>query len=468
VHSILFISASQNRRNLLKSGLKNRFDLSISSTLTLGARYARKLFADLIIIDYSIRPSGGSLREIMKQFISPKESHYIIFLVEKDEYPEFIAEKGDLNIGFYISHSSNDDLIFMENFVNYLEETVKRMNQERTVLFYSQSMVHSSSAEQKPQALFFQGISEEIMNFNLQFSDGLHSREPMLLLASHPWDIQYLTRSMNAHFHIHHPSDGVFNIRLNEHDLKMQKTILNEILYPSHDRNKRGIYIITGMEHFHWNLQEKLLKALKEPDIFQHSRFKIILTATTSLKKHVDKGKLRQDLYYRLKNFSVVFPLLQSRAGDINLILEHFFQWYQDKTNRKIKLDMSIRTLLLEYAHKYSYEVFHDYLFILLSLASHSGVSLEDFYHIKSSEFLKNPLVEKCIIQLKNKTMAPDSEKNQEKTSLFTLEKNYIREVLRQNQNNISQTARILGISRKTLYDRLKKYQIDSDSSREA
>ena len=91
-------------------------------------------------------------------------------------------------------------------------------------------------------------------------------------------------------------------------------------------------------------MQAKLLRALEEGEIRplgDHNCKKIdvrIISATNKdLKREVEAGRFREDLYYRLNVFPIILPPLRERRDDIVLLANHFLTKFSQRMNKSIK-----------------------------------------------------------------------------------------------------------------------------------
>ncbi len=91
------------------------------------------------------------------------------------------------------------------------------------------------------------------------------------------------------------------------------------------------------------NFQTKLLRVLQE-GTFERlgkataipSNFRVIAATNKNLRVEVEKGKFREDLFYRLNNFPIYVPPLRERKEDISLLAQHFLKIYSKKIGKKI------------------------------------------------------------------------------------------------------------------------------------
>ncbi len=192
------------------------------------------------------------------------------------------------------------------------------------------------------------------------------------------------------------------------------------------------------------NTQVHLLRALEEKKITrigsnEETRVDVRIIAATNknLKAMVEQGKFREDLYYRLNVVTIDLPPLRSRREDILPLAEHFLRKYAKENNKPVG---SFSAEAIEFMLNYDWR----------------GNVRE----------LEN-MVERGVVLSKNKTITLAEFPQElirpaaaEGRTLSTLEKNHILRVLEETGGNIVRTAKILGIHRMTLYNKLKKHGI--------
>ncbi len=170
---------------------------------------------------------------------------------------------------------------------------------------------------------------------------------------------------------------------------------------------------------------------------------RIIAATNKNLEKEVAKGTFREDLYYRLNVIPVILPPLRKRVEDIPLLIDTFSRSFNDQFGTNVTFGNDAVTELLKYS-----------------------------FPGNVRELLN--VVERCIALSNSKTirrsdLPPHILKNkQEKIPLFSLqqvsaeaEKDHIVKILRVTQGNRSKAADILGINRKTLWEKINNYGLD-------
>lgn len=194
-------------------------------------------------------------------------------------------------------------------------------------------------------------------------------------------------------------------------------------------------------------LQSKLLRFLQERTLERvGGREKIqvdvrIISAThQDLQKMISEKTFRQDLYYRLSDLTINIPPLRERKGDITLLARSFF----DK--HKSILNNSLKGITQDAIH---------------AIENHSwpGNVRELEAVIKRAVIMaETPYIEDTDLGLDNlniKASPTNLREVREKA-----EREAVRYALNITQENISQAADLLGVSRPTLYDLMKKYQL--------
>jgi transcriptional regulator with GAF, ATPase, and Fis domain len=169
-----------------------------------------------------------------------------------------------------------------------------------------------------------------------------------------------------------------------------------------------------------------------------------ILAATNkNLLKEVTTGSFREDLYYRLNVIPVHLPTLRARRNDIPLLARHFLHRFAAEQHKEIE-DFSSEAMrrLLDYAWPGNVRELENSIEHTAVLAKRSTVEISD---LPSAIRDAAPFVA-------SETQAPGT--------IVESEKKLLQEVLDECDWNKKKAASQLGISRSTLYEKLKKYQI--------
>jgi len=189
--------------------------------------------------------------------------------------------------------------------------------------------------------------------------------------------------------------------------------------------------------------QTDLLRVLQEREITRLGGtkpikvdFRLIAATNCDLEARVAEKSFREDVYYRLNVFPIVLPSLKARSGDIPLLAGYFLQKYARKMNRPIR-GISASAMALLSQHSWPGNVRE------LENAIERAVIF-----CKGDELLPEHLPLQRSIATEVSSGLPLSE----------VEKIHIQRVLAETGGNISKSARILGIDRTTLYNKIKRY----------
>jgi transcriptional regulator with PAS, ATPase and Fis domain len=169
---------------------------------------------------------------------------------------------------------------------------------------------------------------------------------------------------------------------------------------------------------------------------------RVVAATNVDLKKLVLQGRFREDLYYRLNVVKVILPALRGRKEDIPLLIDHFIQKFNLLKGRAIR---GVTPDVLSYVMNYPFPG---------NIRELENVIQYAFIRCKADligmEHLPTELFEKV-----------DSQKGSP-SGLDTLrlpeEAEQIRSLLNQHEGNRIETAKTLGISRSTLWRKIRKY----------
>jgi len=209
-----------------------------------------------------------------------------------------------------------------------------------------------------------------------------------------------------------------------------------------------GTFFFDEIVNLSLNIQAKLLRVIQEREFMKvgdHKSIKldirIISASNRSLKDSVRSGEFRQDLYYRLSVVPIRLPPLRKRKEDIPLLIDHFLNKFCKKIKKPVpEVSPEAMEILKEYLWPGNVrELEHTMERILI---------LEDTDVIRERDL-------PSFISQRQGEFQMFSE---EPSSLEELEKKYIRFVLRRTKGKKTKAAEILGINRKTLGLKIKKY----------
>jgi DNA-binding NtrC family response regulator len=169
---------------------------------------------------------------------------------------------------------------------------------------------------------------------------------------------------------------------------------------------------------------------------------RVISATNRDLPALVESGAFRKDLFYRLKVVEIELPPLKERQEDIPLLARHFLQKFAAEQDKSEVSEFSTEAMKALLAHDYPGNVreLANMIEHAVLLAGKPVIELDDL----------------PVARQDTAARAPDSEV--ESLSLKELERRYILRTLERTNGNRSQAARILGIERGTLYNKLKSY----------
>jgi DNA-binding NtrC family response regulator len=195
--------------------------------------------------------------------------------------------------------------------------------------------------------------------------------------------------------------------------------------------------------------QTKILRVLEERTFerlgaTQSSSVDVRIMAATNkdLEKEIEKGSFREDLYYRLNVIPVVMPPLRTRKEDIPLLIDAFARKFNDQMGTDVSFDAEAIQVLMNYSFPGNVRELLNVIERCIALANETTITRTDLpSHIAGTRNQKTPLL----------TL-------QEVTA--EAEKNHIAQILRLTNGNRSKASAVLGVSRKTLWEKIKNMDL--------
>ncbi len=167
---------------------------------------------------------------------------------------------------------------------------------------------------------------------------------------------------------------------------------------------------------------------------------RIIAATNRDLRKAADDGEFREDLFYRLNVIPILLPPLRERREDIPLLVDHFLEHLGVEMNRKVDgVSTEAMTLLMKHDWPGNVRELRNILERGMVVATGSMLLPDDLGLLPATRV--------------SDTMDTGA-------SLEEVERRHVAAVLHQTGGNVTQAARILGIDRVTLYNKIRKYNL--------
>ena len=193
-------------------------------------------------------------------------------------------------------------------------------------------------------------------------------------------------------------------------------------------------------------MQAKILTALQNRTITKLGgnnevpiNIRLISATNKSIEIMIANGSFREDLLYRINTIHIELPPLRERENDILLLAEFFLQKYSEKYNKPgLQINDKAKRKLLKYSWPGNVRE--------LQHSIEKAVILSDSKIISDENFLLNK-------------QSPKSYKLQNLT-IEEMEREMIKNCVEKENGNMSAVAKKLGVTRQTLYNKLKKYKL--------
>lgn len=207
------------------------------------------------------------------------------------------------------------------------------------------------------------------------------------------------------------------------------------------------------------SLQAKILRALQEKQIRRVGGIREIdvdvrvVTATNrDLLKMSQEGRFREDLYYRLNVLSIELPALRERRSDVPVLIDYFLQKHTRGTNRKVTLDKDAKRILENYGYPGNVRQLESALERAVLLCENNTITAEDLPPEMSQS--SRPAAANDLFKLPA-----------EGINFEDVERSLIMQAMDRTDNNITKSAKLLGLTFRTLQYRLEKFGYKKDGN---
>jgi DNA-binding NtrC family response regulator len=209
----------------------------------------------------------------------------------------------------------------------------------------------------------------------------------------------------------------------------------------------QGTLFLDDVDDMNPAVQVKLLRVLQEREFERIGGtetisvdVRIIAASKTDLQKEIANGKFREDLFYRLNVVPIVLPPLRDRQEDIPLLVKHFMDMYTKEINKKVEISPETLQQMIYYNWPGNIRELENLVERLISVSVNKIIYPDD-------------LPQNFIIKRK---WSPENLKK----IVQDTEKEHIIKVLKLTEGKKKEAASILGITPKTLWQKMKEYNI--------
>ncbi|MDQ7065694.1 MAG: sigma-54 dependent transcriptional regulator [candidate division KSB1 bacterium] len=212
-----------------------------------------------------------------------------------------------------------------------------------------------------------------------------------------------------------------------------------------------GTLFLDEVAEMNTTLQVKLLRFIQGGEFrrvgeneVRRVKVRIIAATNKDLKQAMEMGEFREDLYYRLSVIPLHIPPLRERREDISLLAQHFLKMFATRLDKPVRqFSKDALNALMQYHWPGNVRELMNAIEHGVALSSGDTLELKDL-----PPNIAHPMTEEGMPLAESRGTLED------------IEKSYILKVLQETGWNQKQACRILGLSKATLYRRLKKYGI--------
>jgi two-component system nitrogen regulation response regulator NtrX len=225
----------------------------------------------------------------------------------------------------------------------------------------------------------------------------------------------------------------------------------NEDRIGKFQRADKGTLFMDEIGDMSLDIQAKVLRALEQGEMERIGDptpitvdVRIVAATNKDLKKEIDAGRFREDLYYRLDGVIITVPPLRERKEDIPELAVFFLQRYCEGNNIRMKvLSPSASSALMQYSWKGNVRELKHFMEKLIVFTPSNTITESDVQSLQEAEPSVGWRADETLTGFKQKS-----------------EKEFLLGKLIENDWNIAKTARALKMERPNLYRKIKKYDL--------
>ena len=439
---ILIIDDNADIRNIIndlikEAGYKTRLAANYSQALN----EIDKKLPDLAIIDVKLDKGDNDGLELLSH-IKAKDENIPVIIITGHANVEMAILALKAGAFEFIEKPFNQERLL--NFVNRAVENINLKNKNtefENKLFYSYELIGKSDN--------LNNIRNQIKKFSISesriFINGPTGSGKELIARK----IHKESKRKKGPFVV--LNGALLDIEKYELELFGEEKNNGAISYGVLEKATGGILLIDEISEIPLETQSKVLRVLIDQKFKRingnhdvNVDVRIICSTSKDIKKEIEKGNFREDLYHRLNVFEINVEPLKNRISDIPHLVDYFSEKISSKYNlKKLNIDIN-NSYLLNYKWPGNVRELRNLIERIAILSPDSDVKISNI--IKES--LKTPDIQNVLS--KNSLSIPLKEARE------NFEKEYLTTQLKKFNGNISKTADFIGMERSALHRKLK------------
>ena len=218
-----------------------------------------------------------------------------------------------------------------------------------------------------------------------------------------------------------------------------------------------GVLFLDDIDDMPMNAQAKLLRAIAQGEIFPlgwkktepiHVNVRVVAATKVDLQDLIEEGQFREDLYYRISSLTLDIPPLRQRLDDIPHLVHHFIQTHGSGEPYEIADEAMVA--LMGYHWPGNIRELEQQIRAAIALSGTGRMLKREHFRFRANKHMDS---------VDEMTGAPIVTLQE---SVAAAERSHITKVMKHTEGNTVEAAKLLGISRKNLWEKRKKYGIDS------
>jgi two-component system nitrogen regulation response regulator NtrX len=232
------------------------------------------------------------------------------------------------------------------------------------------------------------------------------------------------------------------------------------------EQGDRGTIFLDEIGDMSAKTQAKVLRVLQEGEVERLGSartikvdVRVIAATNKNLEEEIEKGRFREDLYFRLAVIPIFVPPLRERPDDIPLLVRHFMDYFSRENNvRPKRMTQSAVEALQRYRWKGNIRELRNTVERLIIMTGGDTIDLPDL-----PESLRSPS-SAGIVSARHGGDSETPKAGTLREFKDMSERAYLVQKLRENGWNISKTAEVIDTPRSNLYKKLEQYQITQET----